>query len=203
MAQSHGGRVILVRHGETEANLRRCFADSDDIPLTDAGRVQAHELALRLAREFRPEVLISSTFLRARQTSEIIGRVLGLEVEMIQGIQERDFGCLKGHPYKRLGESMSRDGLGDPASLMRTWKPAGGESLEDVRRRSIQAIEALRDRYPGREITIVSHGAVIQAVCAHVTGEWSDASVPPNCGVVTVDYDAQGWTVPPVKRLSS
>jgi len=203
MAQSHGGRVILVRHGETEANLRRCFADSDDIPLTDAGRVQAHELALRLAREFRPEVLVSSTFLRARQTSEIIGRVLGLEVEMIQGIQERDFGCLKGHPYKRLGESMSRDGLGDPASLMRTWKPAGGESLEDVRRRSIQAIEALRDRYPGREITIVSHGAVIQAVCAHVTGEWSDASVPPNCGVVTVDYDAQSWTVPPVKRLSS
>ena len=203
MSQSHPGRVILVRHGETEANLRRCFADSDDIPLTDAGRVQAHELALRLAREFRPEVLISSTFLRARQTSEIIGRVLGLEVEMIQGIQERDFGCLKGHPYKRLGGSMCRDGLGDPASLMRTWKPAGGESLEDVRRRSIQAIEALRDRYPGREITIVSHGAVIQAVCAHVTGEWSDASVPPNCGVVTVDYDAQGWTVPPVKRLSS
>jgi broad specificity phosphatase PhoE len=203
MAQSHPGRVILVRHGETEANLRRCFADSDDIPLTDAGRLQAHELALRLAREFRPEVLVSSTFLRARQTSEIIGRVLGLEMETIQGIQERDFGCLKGQPYKRLGESMSRDGLDDPASRVRTWRPAGGESLEDVRRRSIQAIEVLCDRYPGREIIIVSHGAVIQAVCAHITGEWSDASVPPNCGVVTVDYDAQSWTVPPVKRLSS
>jgi len=196
MAQSNGGRVILVRHGETEANLTRCFADSDEIPLTDAGRLQAHQLALRLAREFRPEVLVSSAFLRARQTSEIIGRVLGLETETIPGIQERDFGCLKGHPYERLGESMSRDGLGDPASRVRAWRPAGGESLEDVRRRSIAAIKALRDRYAGREIVIVSHGAVIQAVCAHITGDWAEASVPPNCGLVTVNYDAQGWTLP-------
>ncbi len=156
-------QIILVRHGETEANLRGYFADSDDIPLTEAGRLQSRELALRLSREFRPEILVSSTFLRARQTSEIIAEVLGIPTEAIPGIHERNFGSLKGHPYDRLG-------LRDPH-----WSPEGGESLEDVRRRAIAAIEFLQDRYPEREIVIVTHGAVIQAVCG--------VSVPPNCGL--------------------
>jgi broad specificity phosphatase PhoE len=174
MEPAQEGKIVLVRHGETEANLRRCFADSDDIPLTDAGRLQAHELALRLSREFRPEVLVSSHFPRALQTSEIIGRVLGMSTEPFPGLHERDFGSLKGRPYEQLD---SRDPL---------WRPAGGESLDDVRRRAIAAIEALRLRHPGREIVIVSHGAVIQAVCAHITGNWNESPVPPNCGIVTM-----------------
>jgi uncharacterized phosphatase len=182
MAHVRGGNIILVRHGETEANRLGCFAGADDVPLTEAGRAQAHELALRLGREFRPEVLVSSEFLRARQTSEIIASVLGLAAEAVPGIQERDFGCLKGHPYARLGEMMS-------LSLCKPWmwSPAGGESLDDVRRRAVTALDALRLRYPGREIVVVCHGAVIQAVCAHVTGEWSEM-VLPNCGIVTVAF---------------
>jgi broad specificity phosphatase PhoE len=78
MDRKSAGRIILIRHGETEANRSRCFADSDDIPLTDTGRSQSHALALRLSREFRAQILISSPFRRAQETGEIIGRVLGL-----------------------------------------------------------------------------------------------------------------------------
>lgn len=132
--------------------------------------MQSHELAVRLSREFRPEVLVSSTFLRARQTSEIIAAVLGLEIETIPGIHERNFGSLKGHPYERLG-------VRNPY-----WNPEGGESLEDVRRRAIAVIESLRDRYPGQEIVVVTHGAVIQAVCG--------VSVPPNCGIAIMPFSS-------------
>jgi broad specificity phosphatase PhoE len=165
MEPARAGRIVLVRHGETEANLRRCFADSDDVPLTDEGRRQSRELAFRLSREFCPEVLVSSHFLRARETCEIIGRVLGLPTEAIPGIHERDFGSLKGQPYELLGEAPDCESL---------------ESLAAVRRRAMQVIEALRVRYPGREIVIVTHGAVIQAICGA-------ASVPPNCGIATID----------------
>jgi broad specificity phosphatase PhoE len=171
-------QIILVRHGETEANVRGCFADSDDIPLTEAGRIQSGDLARRLSREFCPQVVVSSTFLRARQTSGIIADELGLETEAIAGIQERNFGCLRGLPYERLGVS-------DPQ-----WSPEGGESLNDVRRRAIEAIESLRDRYPDEEIVMVTHGGVIQAVCGH-------ASVPPNCGLVIVpNFRRSSWSVP-------
>ena len=171
--------MVLVRHGETEANLRRIFAESDDIPLTGTGRLQAEQLAARLAREFRPDLLVSSHFLRARQTSEIIGRVLGLTPESIPGIHERDFGGLKGHPYARFAEA---------AHL--------AETLDSVRRRAIAAIESLRERHPAREIVVVSHGAVIQSICAHITGVWSEASVPPNCGVVIIEYETGCWHAP-------
>lgn len=77
-------RIILVRHGETEANVRGHFAESDEIPLTAAGRLQAQSLAARLARDLKPTVLISSTFLRARETSDILGRVLGLKAELLE-----------------------------------------------------------------------------------------------------------------------
>src|SRR5665213_2211662 len=179
------GRIILVRHGETEANRLRRFAESGDIPLNALGRRQAEDLALRLAREFRPELLFSSAFLRARQTSEIIGGVLNLETEVIAGIHERDFGCLHGHPYERMGEMMLADVTYDPAKPW-TWTPPQGEHTDDVRRRSIAALDAMRVRHSG-EILVVCHGAVIQAICGHITGRWSESSVPPNCGFVVVE----------------
>ena len=198
MEQVIRGRIILVRHGETEANKLRHFA-IDSVPLTETGCLQAQELALRLKREFRPDVLLSSEFLRARQTSEIIGRTLSLETETVPGLHERDFGCLKGKPYEELGRLMTFEGFYDPEVPDQKpwlWRPAGGESLDDVRARVIVALESVRLQHSGREVIVVSHGAVIQAICAHITGEWSDVSVPPNCGIVTVEYGPAGWETP-------
>ncbi|HEX4275258.1 MAG TPA: histidine phosphatase family protein [Bryobacteraceae bacterium] len=192
MEPSSKGRFILVRHGETDANRRRCFADSDSISLSEAGVQQAREVALLLSDGFGAQVLVSSHFLRARQTAEIIAEVLSLETEAISGIHERDFGCLKGHPYERLGELMTR--CDDTPPWL--WKPEGGESLEDVRRRAVLVMENLRDRYSGQDVVIVCHGAVIQAICAHITGVWTESAVPPNCGFVTIEYDAGKWSAP-------
>jgi probable phosphoglycerate mutase len=194
-ANKNASKIILVRHGETEANRRRRFAESDEIPLTDTGRLQAHRLALRLAREFRPAVLFSSGFLRARETSEIIARSLDLETEVIAGIHERDFGCLKGQPYQRMVETMSLDSRYDPSKAC-MWTPEGGESQEDVRLRAGSVLETLRARYAGRQVVVVCHGAVIQAIWAHITGSWDEANVPPNCGIVVLDHTAEGWSQP-------
>lgn len=197
MGAARQGRIILVRHGETEANRRRCFAESDDIPLTEAGRLQARQIAERLARDFRPKALVSSPFLRARQTAAVIADVLGLTAEALAGIHERDFGCLRGHPYERLGELMTARFFSDPAQT-RVWKPEGGESLEDVRRRAIAALENLRERYAGHEVVVVCHGAVIRAICAHITGDWDETYVIGNCAVAVIEYVGQDWKQPVV-----
>jgi broad specificity phosphatase PhoE len=95
--------------------------------------------------------------------------------EPISGIHERDLGALKGLPYERFAEA-----------------PDAAETIDSVTRRAMAALEALRECYPAHEIVAVSHGAVIQSICAHITGVWSD-DYPPNCGLVTIEYDAQGW----------
>lgn len=186
------GRIILVRHGETEANRGKYFAESDDIPLTPAGRQQARELARRIDSEYRIYAVLSSAFARARETGEIIARELNLANEVIEGIHERDFGCLRGLPYWRLGEMMNEDASYDPQKAW-MWAPAGGESLDDVRRRAIAALEPVRERYSDRDVVVVCHGAVIQALCAHLRESWAEPFVPANCAMVLVSHDAQGW----------
>jgi broad specificity phosphatase PhoE len=179
-----GGRIILVRHGETDANRAECFAASDEIPLTDAGRRQALEVARRLEAEFRPRHLLSSPFARARETSEIIAGALAVEIEILEGIHERNFGCLKGHPYARMAEMMA----GDPACDFNepwTWSPPGGESLEDVRRRAVGVLEEVRNRQG--DVVVVCHGAVMQAIAAHLRGSWNEVSIPGNCGILVIE----------------
>jgi len=88
------GKLIMVRHGESEGNRDRRFPISSEIPLTEVGIRQAEEAARRITELFKPEAVISSPFRRARQTSEIIAALLKLPIEVAQDIQERDLGML-------------------------------------------------------------------------------------------------------------
>src|SRR5271166_3406598 len=149
------GRLILVRHGESEANRARCFTITDDNPLTDLGRQQARATAQIIAKRFEPERVISSTFTRAQQTAEIIAGELRLSHEVIADLHERNFGCLKGKPYEAFTELLMRDPTYDPAQEW-LWRPAGGESHEDVRRRVVTVIDKVRERFVEEDVVVVS-----------------------------------------------
>jgi len=182
------GKFIMVRHGESEGNRERRFTTSPDVPLTETGRRQALEVARRIRVRFKPEVIISSPFARARQTSEIVATELKLPIEVVHDLHERDLGALKGHSYDMLREAVRMDPKYDPANGW-SWKPEGGESYEEVRQRVVVAIEGLRRRYPAHEVIVVSHGGVMLSVWAHIVGSWHGAHLPPNCGIVLVEHD--------------
>lgn len=189
------GKLIMVRHGESEGNRDRRFTISSEVSLTELGRRQAREAAGRIAELFRPEIIVSSPFARARQTSEIIAAELKLPIEVVHDIHERDLGELKGHSYDDLREVARSDPSYNPAQGW-MWRPAGGESYEDVRRRVVAAIERLLDKYPSNEIVVVSHGGVMLCVWAHITGVWQGAHLPPNCGVVLVEHNGRRMNPP-------
>jgi probable phosphoglycerate mutase len=184
------GKFIMVRHGESEGNRDRRFTITTETPLTDRGRQQARVAARRITQLFRPEIIVSSPFTRARQTSAILAEELRLPIEIVHDLHERDLGCLKGQSYEALREMVRTDPGYDPTNGW-AWKPEGGESYEDVRQRVIVAIEELRNRYAGREIVVVSHGGVMLSVWAHIAGAWHGAHLPPNCGIVLVEHDHQ------------
>lgn len=73
-------RVFLVRHAEAAPGT------PDDLrPLTDAGRVTARELGETLAA-LRPDAVVSSPLLRARETAEAVARAAGLEPLVHEGL---------------------------------------------------------------------------------------------------------------------
>jgi broad specificity phosphatase PhoE len=193
----HSGKFILVRHGESEGNRERRFTISSEVPLTELGRRQAREAAIRIARSFKPEVVISSPFARARHTSQIIAAELKLEIEVVRDLHERDLGYLKGHSYDDLREAARTDSSYDPTHAW-LWRPRGGESYEDVRRRVVAAIDGLLLRYPTHEVIIVSHGGVMLSLWAHIGGIWQGAHLPPNCGIVLVEHDGQRMYSPQI-----
>jgi broad specificity phosphatase PhoE len=182
------GKLIMVRHGESEGNRDRRFTISPEVPLTDLGRQQAREAAQRIARRFNPHLIISSPYRRARQTSDIIAAEINLPIEVVHDLHERDLGVLKGQSYDLLRDLAGQDSGYDPKRGW-LWRPEGGESYEDVRQRVIVAIEETRRRYPDHELVVVSHGGVMLSLWAHLTGSWDAAHLPPNCGIVLIEHE--------------
>jgi len=185
-------RLILVRHGESEGNRARLFTTSPQARLTDLGREQAQQAAAFIARTFKPRMILASSYARAIETAEIIGRELGLEVEVKQGLHEQSYGELAGKAYDLVFEDPGYDHA-------RPWmyRPPGGETREEVRDRVAPVFEQLAAECES-EVVIVSHGGVMQAIWAHLSGRWEDAHLPPNAGIVVVEYTDGRFSEPRV-----
>jgi broad specificity phosphatase PhoE len=187
-------KLILVRHGESSGNRDRIFATSPhDLPLTELGYRQAHEAAQRIAQLFRPELVVTSAYLRASETARIIAGALGLPLEIEPNLHEREIGAHRGRSY----DSFLTEPDYDPQRPW-AWKPQGGESYEEVQARVGPILDRLAAAHTARDVVIVSHGGVMTALWAYVAGTWDEAHVPSNCGMVLIEYGSQGYSKPQV-----
>jgi probable phosphoglycerate mutase len=188
------GRLILVRHGESEGNRQRVFAEhTEELPLTDVGYGQAQAVAQCIASHFRTERIVSSPYRRARETARVIAERLGHPVEVEPQLHEREVGAYRGQPYASMRSAADYD-LKRPWA----WTPRGGESFVDVKARVGPILDRLASDSRGRDVVIVSHGGVMLTLWAHVTGQWAALHTPPNCGIVIIEHDARGYAMPQV-----
>lgn len=156
--------LILIRHGQSVANAERRFTRGPHEPLSRQGRAEALERARRIQKEHDPVAIYSSPFVRALETAQVIGSVLGLEPVVVDALREQDFGALRGQPYEAVDRhARLREGPW-------RYRPPGGENLEEVRARAGPALDALAERHFGSEIVVVSHGGVMAALLAWTCG---------------------------------
>jgi probable phosphoglycerate mutase len=154
--------LYLLRHGETAWNLERRMQGSKDSALSARGRAQAaamgRALAAELAREPQPTIFLRSPLGRTRETSQIIGRALGLdETEWREDLRlaELRYGEWEGSTWAEIE-------VNHP-NAMATWRadpdgfcPPGGETHLDLRRRSAEALADIIAS--GTRTVVVSHG---------------------------------------------
>jgi broad specificity phosphatase PhoE len=185
-------KLILVRHGESSGNRDRIYATSPhDLPLTELGYRQAQAAALIIGRLFRAELVVSSAYLRASETARIIAGALGLPLEQIADLHEREIGSHRGRSY----DSFLSEPDYDPQRPW-AWKPEGGESYEEVQARVAPILDRLAAAHTQRDVVIVSHGGVMTTLWAYVSGNWKNAYTPPNCGIVLVEHGTNGYAAP-------
>jgi broad specificity phosphatase PhoE len=158
-------RLIFIRHGETNYNLKKIMQGSIDAPLNGRGIAQARAVARRLARE-KIDFIYSSPMRRARETAEEIARLHpGLQLEIIPALFEQSFGRFEGRPISEWREwKKTRP---NQKSLDDTGH--GGESWIDLDRRTAPFVSKLL-AMRGKTVVVVSHGSVARATIARILG---------------------------------
>ncbi len=165
--------LLLLRHGETEWNLSgRWQGQAADTPLTEMGRQQARIVAGRL-RGYPIRAIYSSDLLRAFETAQIIGDLLGLAPVIAEpALRESDIGAWTGLTWAEISERYPAEVAAMVAG--QEVRRGGGESYGELQARLAAAAEAIAARHPGETVLLVSHGAALRSLVAHVL----DASLP-------------------------
>lgn len=155
-------QLVLVRHGESEANAANRFAGHADSPLTATGRVQAREVAAQLRMTaLRPARVFSSPLTRCTETASLIIDELGLlcTTRAEIGLTERDYGALAG---MNKDEAVRLYGAGQVHAWRRSYAtpPPNGESLRDAAARVLACYikTVLPAAMEGGTTLVVAHG---------------------------------------------
>jgi len=181
------GRLLLIRHAESEGNRDQVFTATPLVPLTPRGRIQAHVAASWMAARYSPVRVVTSPYQRARETSSIIAEVLQLPIVVEEDLHERDYGRLAGLAYTTPRPGYDRERYW-------TWRPEAGETLEEVLVRVGAVLDGIAVALPGKDVIVVSHGAVMMAAYRHVTGTWPPAgSVVRNAGIIVAEHCDGRW----------
>lgn len=153
-------RVVLVRHGSTEHSLARRFSGRNDLPLDDAGEMQAAGLA---ARDFgHVAAIVASPLVRTMQTARAIAARLDLPVDTDDDLVETDFGAWEGLTFAEVRERWPDELAAWTSSP--ELAPPGGESFTAVGDRVARARAAVLDIHRGGTVLVVSHVTPIKTL---------------------------------------
>lgn len=163
------GTLILVRHGQSDWNLKNLFTGWRNPDLTEQGIGEARNTGKKLkAAGYTPDVYFTSALRRAQHTLDLILEELGItEVTITRSklLNERDYGDLSG-----LNKDDARAKWGEEQVLI--WRrsfdvpPPGGESLKDTAARTLPYYDA--EIVPllkaGKTVLVAAHGNSLRSI---------------------------------------
>jgi len=158
---------MFVRHGECDLNADE-YQAQEDIHLSDKGKAQTKQVALAV-KAFRPELLIASSFTRARETAEILSQEVNLEIIFQESLRERHFNFLARKTYVEIETNYSTDFLYKLLYRSENLTIQGEETIEQAQMRVVNTVEEIM-RGEERRIVIISHGGPHSWLCAHYLG---------------------------------
>lgn len=173
--------LYIVRHGESAGNVAREAAvraghpmidlavRDVDVPLSDLGEQQSRALGgwfAALPADDKPNVILTSPYLRARRTGDLIVDAAGLprdsySLVVDERLREKEFGVLD-----RLTAVGIRERHPEQAEFRRLLgkfyhRPPGGESWCDVILRLRSAVEMISREYCGQRVLVICHSVVV------------------------------------------
>ena len=161
--------LVLVRHGQSDWNLKNLFTGWKDVDLTDKGVAEAREAGRKLkAQGLNFTIAYTSALVRAQRTLDLMLEEMGqtkIPVFKDQALNERDYGDLSG-----LNKDDARKKWGE--QQVHIWRrsydvaPPGGESLRDTAARVLPYYiqEILPRVLRGEQVLVSAHGNSLRAL---------------------------------------
>jgi 2,3-bisphosphoglycerate-dependent phosphoglycerate mutase len=161
--------LVLVRHGQSDWNLKNLFTGWRDVDLTEKGVAEAREAGRKLkAQGIKFDVAFTSALKRAQRTLDLMLTELGqttIPIFKDQALNERDYGDLVG-----LNKDDARKKWGK--EQVHIWRrsydvaPPGGESLKDTLARALPyyVTDILPRVLRGERVLVAAHGNSLRAL---------------------------------------
>ena len=179
-------RLYLLRHGQTEFNVKKLVQGRCDSPLTDLGRKQAGMTAAWLkGHNVVPNKVVSSPLGRAMDTASLVAtELLGPDaaVEPCEGIIERSYGTFEEGPHEALPTD-----VWDPGEDL---VPFGGEGSHALQERMVSTLAYLMSAEDVETLLAVSHGSASRQFIKAAAPEGFELPTKlPNCAIMIFDFD--------------
>ncbi|WP_282937304.1 histidine phosphatase family protein [Paenibacillus sp. RC67] len=146
-------QILMIRHGESEADILKVHEGRADFPLTELGRKQVKLMAEKVKQQFPPEFIWASTLRRASETAGVLANTVGCPVQYEADLMEYNNGILAGLSYEEAKKY--------PRPQVAHERIENGESDIEFRMRIEVIFSKILSSSPYDRIAIVAHGGVI------------------------------------------
>ncbi|MBQ9060727.1 MAG: histidine phosphatase family protein [Firmicutes bacterium] len=187
--------IYIIRHGQTDLNLKRVLQGRSDMPMNETGQSQAKEAArLFQDRGIEFDMIWSSPLQRAVRTARIVaGEETPLQTD--ERLLEMDYGPYEGADLLSPSPEITRF-FGD---FIHEKAPEGMEPLDEVIRRMGEFLEDLKEESPAGNILLSTHAIAMKGALEYLTpeakGKYWNTHIA-NCEVYVTQLEAGMFTVP-------
>jgi 2,3-bisphosphoglycerate-dependent phosphoglycerate mutase len=150
--------ILVMRHGQSVADVEGRFEGNADFPLTELGRKQARLLANWIAANYPPEKIISSPLRRAAETAEILGSRANVAIDYDDNLKEINIGIWAG---MKREEALKRFPFPAGGFKPHDRVPSGESGIEVRARAEIFWSKFISEIKSDAHVAIVSHGSMI------------------------------------------
>ena len=191
-------KLLIIRHGQSEANLQGIFVGHTDSPLSDLGMRQAEATADYIVNTFHVDAVYASDLQRAFVTGKAVADRLGMPVIPVRGMREIFAGDWETVKFDILSTQ-----YGEPYQI---WlkniglaQTPNGESIAQLQSRVVAALRAIAEENDGKTVAVATHATSIRTFMHHCSGlpleEMKNTSWVSNASVTVAEYENGVFTI--------
>ena len=190
--------LVLIRHGESEANRQGIFGGQIDPDLQNRGARQAEATAKFISENYKVDKIYSSDLTRAYKTAKALADILGLEIIKDEKLREIYAGKWEGVTFSDLTVKYKED---YDVWLHHIGKAVctDGESVKELGERVMGEITRIAKENDGKTVAIATHATPIRAVQSIIETNGVDEmeNIPwvTNASVTVLEYDEGMWRI--------